>query len=469
MPLRLPALKVEQICLFLLFCVVFLWINQGAFALGYFGEDYMWLFRTENSGFLDALRPTGGFYRPLAVNLPYFLFTHLANGLYLWKVTALIVTFAGYLVLWLWLTRLTNESALSLGLATFWLFHPSNAYGIYYANAFDYVLSAPLLIFLLYALELRAWKTALALLAAACLSKELAFGFPLLFLLRQKQMPWWVLAVSIAGPICLALVHHGFAGGMVGGFSLSLAPKAVYRHFLYLGGNTFFGRSSWWWHCFGWLLVIFGAISTYFSQNRAALNRGGELLLIAAALFLPLCLFNNILTRDLGPIYWALLLASAALGLHRASPRLRRWFGWKRIAFLGVLISAFSPYVRNYNTEMAEAHKNFVDQASERLAGCGLFDRVVLSGLETIDPFPDTSEWLVWGLMRKFPKVHFYLLPPPAVGRYASPYYPLLWVEEWQAAGHPRLQVSKMAGLLRFSGPDPACQGKQRESAVFQN
>ncbi|HEY8278822.1 MAG TPA: hypothetical protein VIH99_04320 [Bdellovibrionota bacterium] len=438
-----------------------LWLNRDSFTYGYFGEDYHWLVRTRST-LWEAMRPTAGdFYRPFAVNIPYLLAGRLPHGLLLWKIFGFALTFAGYVLLWRWLERLSGRRVLGFIFATFWLFHPAHPYGLLYPNAFDYVLMPVLLISLLLAIECGRQRLALILLAVSCFSKEIAFAFPLLFLLpawNKKKFAFpreFFFACAIVA-VALA-VHHGLATEKAGGYLLASSPREIWENFLYLGGRTFL--RPYLWNILGWSSLI-----AAFLASASPKRMPGALLLLMAVFFLPLCLLHDVQTENLGSLFWIFPLGATAALLNGAKFLKKKWqlAPAAAVVFAAQAVTPSGRQAHDLTAARAAIFSSVLERARPLLADCGAFDKVVTQGLPLVLGYDREAEFAVWGLREAYPHLRFFLWKPQAgyVPDLAEP-RKWLWVDRTQAEGHPTLIFSRDSeGQLKVEGKNlKNCEG----------
>ena len=477
-PSRIPNENFLFFTLALCCGVLFFFLNHDTFQFGYAVEDNAWLLRVTDSSFWSALRPVpGDYYRPISANIPYLIFSPLKYGLWLWKATSFVVLFLAYGFIISWMGQMAKNRWIGLALATVWLFHPSQSYGIYYVNAFDYVIFPFLLILLLWLLENEKYYWALFVLGLACFSKEMAFAFPFLFLIPtelKKDRPKIILPGAILVVIAAFLVHRGFSLQSAGGFHFAYSVHEVFKNGLYHFFRIFLqgpaGLSlDLLWYCVACFLFLAAQIFGLWKGNYPAQRKAYFLILAACLFFLPIPMLHRLLSIHLGPIFWVFLLGSVAAG--------KLFSGWKesRQVFLSVFLIFGLMFWACFASESRTRIKTFILDNTEVFAiaepllrQCGVFDRVVTSGLESVLRGDENAESAIWGFRLRYPHVRFFLEKPsrPVEIDQRSR---LMWVELWQISGYPKIQFSldSHGHVVAASSGDGKCKGSLLEQEAL--
>lgn len=314
--------------LWLVLGVLYVFVNRAAFQSGWMSEDFAWLWRVSHSDLGDILQPMpDAYYRPLATNIPYFLFSRIHHGFALWRLLALLVLFGCSLLLWDLLRRYT-DSRFAFVVALSWLISPRHYPAIFYANAFDYALFPLTLCAFCWALGRGKGRLAVLSFVIALLAKELALVLvPFLFWhLHKKRRRGALLAAFSLLAAALAIRGGSFMrfeslGSVnIAGFGFSLNAELLARN-LGLLLQKFYrdpvdGRAAFLWNLSAWLFlgIAFaqGLLSLWRKKGFFPENFQRSVIFMALALLLPF-----LFLRESGSIaavsgIWVLLFCFAA-------------------------------------------------------------------------------------------------------------------------------------------------------------
>ena len=441
-------------------------LHAVSFRLPYFGEDFEWLEHISGRDIFGALRSEPGvFFRPLATSLPYFLAEMIPHGRLWWKVIAMLLLSGSGLLFWLWLReRLRNDwLALVLVLVVFWWYQPSQAYGLLYPNAFDYVLNSFFLLGFFVAAQRRKFGWAMAAMVAGCLSKEMMLALPLCLWWWRKEFAVpqkWLVAITAITPAFL-FFHHGFSfgGKKMGGFSLATRWVEIQDNFLGLAGKTFTGNTGSAnvdrWYFIASALLILTASLALWEQRWRDLRRATGYIILAAVFFLPLVFLRNFRSEHLGPIYWVFLIVAAAemLGANRAGVWRSFLAPVFALAAVGVIFSwgVTAGGVRERYIARADLYFQVLLSTQEKLVGCGRYDQVVLEGLEKVMDSENDARHAAMGLQWINPGAQFFLLrnPGPPYDNPIPNHMPQ-WAERAQITGHPFFSITRGQGASKL-------------------
>lgn len=436
----------------------FIYLHAVSFSLWFSIEDFGWLVWTDTTKFLSVLAPPAqSNYRPLAVNIPYFIFSKLTHGIFWWKMLGIAIAGLTARLFWVWMRELSGSVWVALALTMLWLFNPSMSFGMVYLNAFDYLLTPFFLLAFLVALRGRNFPLALLLFLLGSFTKELFYACPFFFLLwrRQLRIPgkWILLSVFASAGFLFLLKGFSLPGGKVAGLSVAHDPILIARHARELIRATFWGHQGalHWWFPFAWATMLLMLLAAARS-GREARKAVGEFLASLAVFFGPLLLLTSVQSEDLGPFYWVLLFSAAAGGARFWVASLTAW----RIApaALAIVIGSCAygwqaPGHRNFYAGMSNTYYYFVRAALPALNGCGKFDQVAVAGVDKIFERPMLQEFAVMALRWAQPGAVFFLVGPaekvaPGNGRLDVD----VWKSPAEAEKMPLLQFSLRAGRV---------------------
>lgn len=459
------------VLLFLSFLLL-IYLNAEGFSLWYFGEDFGWMQWTSGRDFAAVMSPPpASYYRPLAANIPYFFFGRLENGIFWWRAFSFfLVCFTGFLF-WKWTRELAGNSWVALALTCVWLFNPSQAYGMIYLNALDYILTLFFLVAVLRALQLRKFGLAYGVFFAALFAKELLLGIPAFFFLwrRRYKIPtrWLVLSGLTTAALMLVLKGYSLKAATVGGFEVVTAANGFWQHVTYLIRDAFWGfggmRGVALWFPLAWVTVGI----CFFAKWWKGRKEPTYLLHLAALIifFAPLTLLRQVISEDLGPIYWIFLFGAAASAMGTVPESILP----KAKAVLSLLL-VFCAWAYSFGADgyrqryvgMSDNYYQIVQKTIPLLSGCGRFDRVLLLGLENVFTSEIFQEYAAQGLRVMQPEAKFYILQLPGPRSQISIRdNGYLWAQDWQAEGHPRLNYRRNADgkiAVEWAQGSPPCR-----------
>lgn len=412
-------------------------LHAPSFGTGWFEEDFSWLALVAGGDWRTLLPMAGGYYRPLAVNLPYLLFGNLAHGPALWAALAWLLVLAGAQTLYRWLRELAVPAAYALGAALLWLACPSQFFALYYRNAFDYVLF-PLLTLLFLRDNARGRHGAAFLwFALACGTKEMAYALPLFFLPRS---PRWFLAGAAFVALFLGM-HSGLRLAnetTLAGFTPAgpaLEPLLAFTNQLVLGKTLAPGSVPW--HALAWAWVGWGLARGNIAGIRAATAR----LWPALALFAPLFFLRGVYFEHLALVFFPLALAFAGVAARERAQS--PWPAATLALAVAVAVSLSAPDTRLQQKDWSNRFHQVIERSEPALRGlknCGNRDRVVTSGLENVFFDAMHAEHALWGLRYAHPGTVFYLLgetPDSTIAPHRT-----MWISEKAAQNLARLHFT---------------------------
>ena len=440
--------------------LLLLFFYRETFSLGLMHEDFAWALWSNQNGWEEIFRaPTDAYFRPLSVRLPYWVFFRLEHGLWWWKATTFVLIGLGAALLWDWLRALSGAPWAALFAALLWMFSPFQSFGIYYLNAFDYVLFPFALVGFLRALEKNSGRGALIFLWLALLSKELALVFPLLALARPRALSRaWHLALWVSAALGFAWMRSLYSGqGGVGGFALSLVPLSLAKNFGAIAGRTFWlsesGNFSILWFVTA-VLFWLTALAVLLRRERKFVVRN----FLQLSIFLsPLLLVENMQSRFFGVLLWIFLLELSVRG---APQFLRQRYAPAAFSCAALLFTFFpdplaKPYARSF-----VAYEQVQKAAFPLLTHCPRRQPVVLSGLEQVLGNQGYAEYGLWALRWRHPELKFYLLQAADFDpSQVIPAHRAMWVESWRTKGHPEIRFREQQGI-EAEGKDSCAENR---------
>lgn len=441
--------------LLLLSFLVLLFLHARSFSLWYYGEDYLWLYYVSGLSFLEVIRPAAGaFYRPLSTNIPFYVFSRFEEGRLVWKALAFACLGISAGWMWAWTKDVSRSPWIALWLTVAWLFNPAQSFGLLYVVAFNYILSPMFLLGFFYCLQKRKFGAALVCFILGLLVKEFFIAVPILFLLWRKEysIPMKFFWISLA----VAALSLLFRGGIsleqkrMGVYALSFDFASLAGHIRYLTGKTFFGATgfpsvdAWYWYAWG-LVIAAVAGAALIPRSRREMVGVYRHFLAAFIFFVPVALIPGVLTEDLGPFYWIFLFGAAAEAWAALQWKIRGAWGAATLGVLGFWLHGFSAgEFRERYIGLEAKYFQLVQKSLPLLSVCGKFDQIVTVGLEEIFESELYAEFAALALRRAQPGARFYLLNSGKAPRLRGiPKNAILWVDQWQADGHPTLIYSK--------------------------
>lgn len=444
----------------------FLFLHLKVFQAGYFDEDFAWLSWSRQVSWWTFLKTNqDSYFRPLAVNLPFFLFSGTSAGLIAWKLLALLLTFLSCVLACAGGREKSGLLPL-FGLGLMLLSGPFLHFGIYYRNAFDYVLFPFLAVAYVQCLRAQRPLAAQIVFLLSIFSKEQAILLPVFALLHfpQGRRARIIFAVGTLTTAVIFLLAHGAlvpSEGRVAGFALDFSPRAIMRalvdlfHLNALGGSHG-GWGSFWaaciWAALGWL-----AAELLAAREMRALARAALAVMLALAFFAPLALAANLTPHHHGGGFFFLLAQAFVVAVpalkHAAARRLALVMSLLALASVGAALMHTKASAEAY-VQRGLAYQKILVASDPMLSRCTKWNRVVTSGLPELLGSNGHAEYAIWALRWRHPGVRFYALTPPGFDvNNVIPVHRPFWVNAHQASGHPSLQLERdAAGEVQAKG-----------------
>lgn len=431
-----------------------LFVNGRTFSLWYYGEDYLWLFYTSNISFSEALRPVAGtFYRPLSTNLPFYVFSRMEQGRFIWKCLSFVCMGASCYWFWSWTKNVSRNGWVALLLTVAWMFNPAQSYGIHYLVSFNYVLAPTLMIGIFFFLQRKSFWRAILCLFLGLLTKEFFLAAPLVFVLWRSRysIPSKFLFFSAALCAISLLFRGGISLGQkrMGNYLFLSDVSGIADHFRYLAGKMFLGDTGFpnvdAWYVYGWAIpAVFVAVALLSERGRREMGGVWLHLVALVVFFVPVALVQGLLSEDLGPFYWIFIFGAAAEAWGAIPWRIP---AVSLPAIAGCLgFCTYAVFADDFRVRYIELEKKYfqiMQRTIPLLSVCGEFDQIVTSGLEDILKSELYAEFAVRGLQHYQPGTRFYLLKSgKELWLKGVEKNSILWVDDQQAAGHPFLAFS---------------------------